>query len=52
MAELSGLTPGDYVIVDHSIFRMHKGALGIIHVEGEDRPDIYKSIEYSDTLRR
>jgi hypothetical protein len=44
--------PGDYVIVDHSIFRVHKGALGVLHVEGEDRPDIYKSIEYSDTLRK
>lgn len=43
---------GDYMMVDHSIFRVHKGALGIIHVEGEDNPDIYKPMEYSDTLRK
>jgi len=44
--------PGDYVLVDHSIFRVHKGALGVIHVEGQDEPDIFKSIEYSDELRK
>ena len=36
--------PGDFTIVDHSIFRINKGALGRLHVEGEDRPDILKKI--------
>ena len=26
--------PGDYTIVDHSIFRINKGAMGQLHVEG------------------
>ena len=45
-------TAGDYILVDHSIFRVHKSALGIIHVKGEDAPDIYKSIEHSDGLMK
>lgn len=40
--------PGDYVMVDHSIFRTHKGALGIIHAEGPEAPDIYQPVESSD----
>lgn len=35
--------PGDYIMVDHSIFRIEKGALGILHADGEDEPEIYKS---------
>ena len=34
--------PGNYVLVDHSIFRaFNKGALAILEVSGEPRPDIY-----------
>jgi len=34
--------PGNYVLVDHSIFRaFNKGAVGIIEVSGEPRPEIY-----------
>lgn len=40
--------PGDYLIVDHAIFRIHKGALGVIHAEGPDNPDVYDSITYSE----
>ena len=40
--ELRFNVPGEYIVVDHSIFRTHKGALGIIQVQGEDRPDLYK----------
>jgi nitrite reductase (NO-forming) len=36
--------PGDFTLVDHSIFRINKGALGQIHVEGADRPDILQKI--------
>lgn len=35
--------PGDYVLVDHSIFRMDRGALGILSVSGEPAPSIYRS---------
>jgi nitrite reductase (NO-forming) len=34
--------PGTYVLVDHSIFRaFNKGALAMLEVTGEERPDIY-----------
>ena len=36
--------PGDYLVVDHSIFRIHKGALGAIHVEGPENPEVYNPI--------
>src|SRR5688572_9693112 len=34
--------PGNYILVDHSIFRaFNKGALAILEVAGEARPEIY-----------
>ena len=36
--------PGTYVLVDHSIFRaFHKGAIGMLKVDGEVNPAIYNS---------
>lgn len=35
--------PGTYTLVDHSIFRVMRGALGQLVVEGADKPDIYRS---------
>lgn len=37
--------PGSYSLVDHSIFRIDKGAVGMIKVKGKPRPDIYDSLE-------
>jgi hypothetical protein len=37
--------PGDYLIVDHSIFRMDKGAIGLISTVGEENPEIYESVK-------
>lgn len=37
--------PGDYTMVDHSIFRINKGAMGQIHVEGPENPEILKKIQ-------
>jgi nitrite reductase (NO-forming) len=42
--------PGDYTIVDHSIFRIHKGAVATLHVEGNADPSIFESIKYSEHL--
>jgi nitrite reductase (NO-forming) len=36
--------PGAYLLVDHSIFRVAKGALGILTVSGEDNPAIFNSM--------
>ena len=38
--------PGTYVIVDHSIFRTHKGALGTLTVNGPAAPDIYDPVKF------
>lgn len=38
--------PGTYLLVDHSLFRtFNKGALGMLKVEGADRPDLYTGKE-------
>ena len=50
-AEFTVEVPGAYLLVDHSIFRIHKGAAGMLMVEGKDRPDIYEPIEHSEGLR-
>jgi nitrite reductase (NO-forming) len=42
--------PGDYTIVDHSIFRVHKGAAGNLHVEGAANPEIFQPIKYNTQL--
>ncbi len=33
--------PGTYTLVDHAIFRIEKGAVGYLQVDGEPRHDIY-----------
>ena len=35
--------PGTYTLVDHAIFRVEKGAVGFLEVEGDPRHDIYVS---------
>lgn len=35
--------PGTYTLVDHAIFRIEKGAVGYLQVEGDPRHDIYVS---------
>ena len=37
--------PGQYTLMDHSIFRTERGALGTINVEGPPRPDLYKAFK-------
>ncbi len=36
--------PGDYKLVDHSIIRVSKGAVGTIHVTGPNDPSIFNSL--------
>jgi nitrite reductase (NO-forming) len=43
IVEFKATVPGEYVIVDHAIFRaFNKGALGKIKVTGPDNPAVYK----------
>jgi plastocyanin len=37
--------PGDYKLVDHSLGRLLKGALGTLHVEGTQHPDVFGPAE-------
>ncbi|GJL79422.1 MAG: copper-containing nitrite reductase [Nitrospinaceae bacterium] len=37
--------PATYVLVDHSIFRITKGAIGMLSAEGKEDPSIFKSIK-------
>ena len=37
--------PGTYTLVDHSIFRIDRGAIGSLDVEGAEAPDIYKKMK-------
>jgi len=42
--------PGTYLLVDHSIFRTHKGAAGQLVVEGDPVPEIFESVKF-DNIR-
>jgi nitrite reductase (NO-forming) len=33
--------PGNYILVDHALFRAGRGALGILSADGEHNPEIY-----------
>lgn len=45
VVDMKMLVPGTYTIVDHSIFRLDKGAVGYLNVAGKPRPDLYHSTE-------
>ncbi|MCY4131510.1 MAG: copper-containing nitrite reductase [Nitrospira sp.] len=45
VAEFVVEVPGTYISVDHSIFRIEKGALGLLKVEGKENPDVYKGLQ-------
>lgn len=41
IVEFTADVPGTYVLVDHALARLDKGAWGTISVDGEARPDIF-----------
>lgn len=45
VVEFQTPVPGSYTLVDHAIFRTEKGAVGILNVLGDPRPDIYWGTE-------
>jgi nitrite reductase (NO-forming) len=46
MVEFGVEKPGDLILVDHSIFRaFNKGALGMLHVSGEDNSKVFAAIK-------
>ena len=49
IVEFKADVPGNFVLVDHSIFRtFHKGTLGILKVDGEKVPSIYTGQQSSE----
>ncbi len=41
IVEFTADVPGTYVLVDHALARLDKGAWGTISIEGEARPDLF-----------
>jgi nitrite reductase (NO-forming) len=44
MVEFKTQVPGTYILVDHSLGRLQKGAAGFLDVEGPPNPQVFKSI--------
>jgi copper-containing nitrite reductase len=42
VVELVPQAPGTYALLDHAIFRIEKGAMGMLQVDGTPRPEIYQ----------
>lgn len=38
--------PGKYLLVDHALARMNKGAWAVLEVTGEENPDIFSAVKY------
>ncbi|MGH6850752.1 MAG: copper-containing nitrite reductase [Methylocella sp.] len=45
MVEFKTQVPGTYILVDHSLGRLQKGAAGFLDVEGMPNPKIFQSIQ-------
>ncbi len=39
--------PGTYILVDHSLSRLQKGAAGFLVVEGPDNPDLFQPVKFT-----
>lgn len=37
--------PGNYILVDHSLGRLQKGAAAFLNVDGEPSPDVFESLQ-------
>ncbi len=44
MIEFKLDVPGDYVLVDHALTRIDRGAWGLLHVEGKEKPELYSAV--------
>jgi nitrite reductase (NO-forming) len=45
VVEFRADVPGDYTLVDHAIFRMIRGAAGVLHVDGKEDPSIFRPMQ-------
>lgn len=44
VVEFTVNVPGKYVLVDHALARMNKGAWAVLEVEGEQQPEIFETL--------
>ncbi len=44
VVEFTCEVPGTYMMVDHSLGRLAKGAVGMIEVEGDENPDVFEVV--------
>ncbi len=42
--EFTTEVPGRYVLVDHALWRMQRGLVGYLDLEGPERPDLYRGV--------
>ena len=49
MTEFQLNVPGDYVLVDHALARVDRGAWGILHVNGDSNSEIYSAVSSTGT---
>jgi nitrite reductase (NO-forming) len=49
MVEFKAEVPAKLTLVDHALFRIHRGALGMIDVEGPSNPAIFSSVKNATT---
>lgn len=42
--------PGKYLLVDHALARMNKGAWAVLEVSGEENPEIFNGVKTSEEL--
>lgn len=51
IVELTLDVPGDYLLVDHSLGRLAKGAVAVLHVEGPADPSVFEPITMSPAVQ-
>jgi nitrite reductase (NO-forming) len=44
VVEFTPLVPGNYMLVDHALARVNRGAWGILHVDGPENPSIFSGV--------
>jgi nitrite reductase (NO-forming) len=45
IVDLTLRVPGNFTLVDHAIFRLEKGAAGILHADGPENPEIFQELK-------
>lgn len=49
IVEMTLDVPGKFLLVDHALARMNKGAWAVLEVSGDERPDIFSPVTHKST---